>query len=51
MSMLIQWSEEDAALLVTLPEWDGGVFNPVTHESTYETPAPLPGRAGRCLLG
>jgi predicted RNase H-like HicB family nuclease len=35
-SMLIQWSDEDAAFLVTLPEWDGRVFNPVTHGDTYE---------------
>ena len=35
-SMLIQWSEEDAAFLVTLPEWDGRVVNPVTHGDTYE---------------
>jgi predicted RNase H-like HicB family nuclease len=35
-SMLIQWSEEDAAFLVTLPEWEGRVFNPVTHGATYE---------------
>jgi antitoxin HicB len=35
-SMLIQWSEEDAAFLVTLPEWEGRVFNPVTHGDTYE---------------
>jgi predicted RNase H-like HicB family nuclease len=34
--MLIQWSEEDAAFLVTLPEWEGRVFNPVTHGDTYE---------------
>jgi antitoxin HicB len=35
-SMLIQWSPEDAAFLVTLPEWEGRVFNPVTHGDTYE---------------
>lgn len=35
-STLIQWSEEDAAFLVTLPEWEGRVFNPVTHGDTYE---------------
>jgi predicted RNase H-like HicB family nuclease len=34
--MLIQWSDEDAAFLVTLPEWEGRVFNPVTHGDTYE---------------
>ena len=35
-SMLIQWSGEDRAFLVTLPEWEGRVFNPVTHGDTYE---------------
>lgn len=35
-SMLIQWSEEDAAFLVTLPDWEGRVFNPVTRGETYE---------------
>jgi predicted RNase H-like HicB family nuclease len=33
--MLIQWSDEDAAFLVTLPEWEGWVLNPVTHGNTY----------------
>ena len=35
-SMIIQWSDEDTAYLVTLPEWEGRVFNPVTHGDTYE---------------
>ncbi|HEY7030581.1 MAG TPA: type II toxin-antitoxin system HicB family antitoxin [Thermomicrobiales bacterium] len=35
-SMLIQWSDEDDAFLVTLPEWEGRVFNPVTHGESYE---------------
>lgn len=35
-SMMIQWSNEDQAYLVTLPEWDGRVFNPVTHGETDE---------------
>jgi antitoxin HicB len=35
-SMLIQWSDEDDAFLVTLPEWEGRVINPVTHGGTYE---------------
>lgn len=35
-SMLIQWSDEDDAFLVTLPEWDGRVINPVTHGASYE---------------
>ncbi len=34
-SMLIEWSEEDHAYLVTLPEWAGRVFMPVTHGNTY----------------
>jgi len=37
--MLIQWPDEDAAFLVTLPEWEGRVFNPVTHGDTYEEAA------------
>jgi antitoxin HicB len=35
-AMLIQWSEEDRAFLVTLPEWERRVLNPVTHGNTYE---------------
>ena len=35
-SILVQWSQEDQAYLVTLPEWEGRVFNPVTHGQTYE---------------
>ncbi len=35
-SMLIQWSDQDQAYLVTLPEWKGRVFGPVTHGDTYE---------------
>jgi antitoxin HicB len=34
-SMLIEWSEEDQAYLVTLPEWADQVIQPVTHGSTY----------------
>lgn len=34
--MVVQWSHEDQAYLVTLPEWDGRVFNPVTHGDSYE---------------
>jgi len=33
--MLIEWSQEDQAYLVTLPEWAGRVIMPVTHGSTY----------------
>ena len=35
-SMVVQWSDEDQAYLVTLPEWEGRVFNPVTHGESYE---------------
>ncbi|HKV83553.1 MAG TPA: type II toxin-antitoxin system HicB family antitoxin [Ktedonobacterales bacterium] len=35
-SMLIQWSDEDQAYLVTLPEWAERVLGPVTHGDTYE---------------
>jgi antitoxin HicB len=35
-SMLVQWSEDDQAYLVTLPEWEGRVLNPVTHGETYQ---------------
>jgi predicted RNase H-like HicB family nuclease len=34
--MVVQWSDEDQAYLVTLPEWEGRVFNPITHGQTYE---------------
>lgn len=34
-SMLIEWSKEDEAYLVTLPEWAGRVIMPVTHGDTY----------------
>jgi antitoxin HicB len=35
-SMLIEWSNDDQAYLVTLPEWAERVFGPVTHGETYE---------------
>lgn len=35
-SMVIQWSDEDEAFLVTLPEWAGRVLGPVTHGATCE---------------
>lgn len=38
-TMIIQWSVEDGAYLVTLPDWEGCVFNPVTHGATYEEAA------------
>jgi predicted RNase H-like HicB family nuclease len=34
--MMMQWSDDDQGYLVTLPEWEGRVFNPVTHGETYE---------------
>ncbi len=34
-SMLIEWSDEDQAYLVTLPEWAVSVMQPVTHGATY----------------
>jgi predicted RNase H-like HicB family nuclease len=34
-SMLIEWSEEDQAYLVTLPEWSAQVVMPATHGDTY----------------
>ena len=35
-SMVIQWSADDQAYLVSLPEWEGRVLNPVTHGDSYE---------------
>ncbi len=35
-SMVVQWSDADQAYLVTLPEWEGRIFNPVTHGDSYE---------------
>ena len=34
-SILIEWSDEDQAYLVTLPEWADLVMMPATHGSTY----------------
>jgi len=36
-SMLIRWSEDDGAFLVTLPEWEGRLQNwhAATHGCTY----------------
>jgi len=34
--MLIEWSEEDQAYLVFLPEWADRVMMPATHGRTYE---------------
>lgn len=38
-SMLIEWSNEDQAYLVTLPEWAQYVMMPVTHGNTYRAAA------------
>lgn len=38
-SMLIEWPDEDQAYLVTLHEWQGRVFGPVTHGEAYEEAA------------
>ena len=35
-SMVVQWSDDDQAFLVTLPEWEERVFNPITHGDSYE---------------
>ncbi|MDQ4099503.1 MAG: type II toxin-antitoxin system HicB family antitoxin [Chloroflexota bacterium] len=35
-SLIIEWSDDDHAFLVTLPEWEGRVFNPSTYGETYE---------------
>lgn len=35
-TMVIFWSEEDEAYLVSLPDWDGIVISPVTHGDTYD---------------
>ena len=34
-SIVIQWSDEDEAYLVTLPEWNDRYQNPVTHGESY----------------
>ncbi|HEY7833438.1 MAG TPA: type II toxin-antitoxin system HicB family antitoxin [Ktedonobacterales bacterium] len=35
-TMLIEWSDEDQAFLVTLPEWANRVNTPTTHGASYE---------------
>lgn len=45
-SVLIQWSDEDRADLMTLPEWIGRIRNPVTHGDTHE----VVGHNGREVL-
>ena len=37
--MVIEWSEEDSAYVVFLPEWVGRVYQPVTDGATYEEAA------------
>lgn len=34
--MLVEWSDEDQASLVTLSEWAGRVLGAVAHGETYE---------------
>ena len=34
-TMVIHWSDEDDAYLVSLPDWDGIVMNPSMHGDTY----------------
>ncbi len=46
-SMLIEWSEEDQAFLVTLPEWAQQVYMPATHGDTYDEAV----KNGREVLG
>src|SRR5680860_706749 len=38
-TMVIRWSEEDGAFVVSLPEWLDRVLNPVTHGVTYDQAA------------
>ena len=38
-SMVIAWSEEDRAYLVTLPEWAERAHMPITHGHTYQEAA------------
>lgn len=35
-SMVMEWSDEDQAYLVTLPEWAETNIMPVTHGKTYQ---------------
>lgn len=37
--MVIEWSGEDAAYVVSLPEWRGRVYQPVTDGATIEEAA------------
>jgi antitoxin HicB len=38
-SITIEWSDEDHAYVVFLPEWQGRVYQPVTDGATYEEAA------------
>ena len=38
-SIEIQWSDEDQAYVVSLPEWRERVYQPVTDGATYEEAA------------
>jgi predicted RNase H-like HicB family nuclease len=44
--MVIEWSDEDQAFLVSFPAWAGYIAQPVTHGDTYEEAA----RKGRDVL-
>ena len=53
-SMLIQWSDEDQAYVVRLPEWEqAGIVhgNPVTHGNTYQEAARNGQEALEALVG
>ena len=45
-SLVIEWSDEDQAYVVLLPEWQGRVYQPVTDGATYEEAA----RKGQAVL-
>lgn len=38
-SIVIEWSDEDQAYVVLLPEWQDRVYQPVTDGATYEEAA------------
>ncbi len=38
-SITIEWSDEDCAYVVFLPEWQDRVYQPVTDGATYEEAA------------
>jgi antitoxin HicB len=45
-SVVIEWSDEDQAYVVLLPEWQGRVYQPVTDGATIEEAA----RKGQAAL-